>query len=230
MVHQGPDLVCLHGIEQRFGPLVTALHDVSLTIRAGEFVAVTGTSGSGKSTLLHILGLLARPSSGRYDLDGRAVGSLRDEQLADMRAHTIGFVFQAFHLVPHLTAVENVEASLAYQGMPRRGRRRAALTALASVGLTHRIDAFPATLSGGEQQRVAIARAVVRQPRLLLCDEPTGNLDTANTEAVMAILEQSVTVDRALVVVTHDPEVAARARRVVVLQDGQVLSDHAVGR
>ncbi|MEZ5175979.1 MAG: ABC transporter ATP-binding protein [Acidimicrobiia bacterium] len=219
-----PDLVALTNVTQRFSNHVTALHQVTITIGAGEIVAVTGTSGSGKSTMLHILGLLARPTEGEYTLAGVKTRDLPDSRLTALRAQRIGFVFQSFHLIPHLTVLENVMISLQYHGTPQSRHRAAAADALGAVGMSHRLAAFPGTLSGGEQQRVAIARAVVRRPLLLLCDEPTGNLDSNNTEVVLNILTQADHTDRAVVIVTHDPDVAKRADRVFSLRDGQIIN------
>lgn len=209
-------------VSRAFPPDVLAVDDVSLTIYPGEFVALTGPSGSGKSTLLNILGLLDRPTSGTYELEGVPSAGMADRELARLRGGTIGFVFQAFHLVPHLTAVENVALGLAY-APPGTLEGADPSEALEAVGMGHRADAFPGTLSGGERQRVAIARAVARSPRLLLCDEPTGNLDSRATEALLEILEDRLTPDRALLVVTHEADVAARAHRVVRMHDGRLV-------
>jgi putative ABC transport system ATP-binding protein len=216
----------LVGVSRTFdmgGRPVHALVEVSETIKGGEHLAVMGPSGSGKSTLLHILGCLDRPSSGSYLLDGREVQSLDDAELTLVRRHRIGFVFQFFHLVPRLTAVENIEVPMIFAGVPRAERRERAQSALASVGLEDRAEHRPDQLSGGERQRVALARATVMEPRILLADEPTGNLDSTSGRQVLEVLERLNAAGLTLVVVTHDPNVAHRARRVVILEDGRVV-------
>ncbi|MFJ3216964.1 ABC transporter ATP-binding protein [Kitasatospora sp. NPDC086801] len=219
-------VIALYGVGRTHlgRPPVVALRPTDLTVRRGEYLAVTGPSGSGKSTLLHLLGLLDTPTTGRYELDGIDTGGLRDKDRSTLRGHRIGFVFQSFHLLSHRTAEENVALAQVYNRTPRRARGAAAVDALRLVGLGHRTDALPGTMSGGERQRVAIARALVNRPSLLLCDEPTGNLDSANAGAVLvqfdALHEQGYT----LVVITHDPAVAARAQRRVSIHDG-VLSE-----
>jgi len=204
---------------------VVALNAVTLSLAAGEFAAITGPSGSGKSTLLAIAGTLERPSAGTVRLAGQQTDNMPDRELCGIRAAVIGFVFQQFHLIPWLTAVDNVATGLLYRGMQASSRRRAAAGALADVGLAHRAGHRPAELSGGECQRVAIARAMVGQPRALLADEPTGSLDTAAGQAVLAILADLNSRGTTVVVVTHDPEVAVRAGRVIRLRDGQVVAD-----
>jgi putative ABC transport system ATP-binding protein len=201
-------------------PPVTALARASLVVGRGEYVAVTGRSGSGKSTLLHLLGLLDRPSSGAYALDGVDTTDLDDAERTALRGSRIGFVFQAFHLMAHRSARENVEVALLYRGVPRRQRPARAAEALARVGLAHRMDALPNVLSGGERQRVAIARAVVTEPALLLADEPTGNLDSATAQSVLALFDELHGAGLTLVVVTHDADVAGRAHRRVTMVDG----------
>jgi putative ABC transport system ATP-binding protein len=203
------------------GHSVEVLRGVTLRIDPGDYLAVVGPSGSGKSTLLHLLGCLDRPTSGRLRLGGRDVASLSDVELAELRNRTIGFVFQDFQLLGRMSAVDNVGLPLLYRGVCRAERRARAEGALTAVGLGHRLRHRPGQLSGGEQQRVAIARALVGEPRLLLADEPTGNLDTRSGAEVMAIIEQLV-VDRgvAAVVVTHDPQVAGMAHRQVGVRDG----------
>ncbi|MBB5869971.1 putative ABC transport system ATP-binding protein [Allocatelliglobosispora scoriae] len=203
-------------------PAVTALRDANLTIHGGEMVAIVGPSGSGKSTLLNILGLLDEPTSGVRMLAGVDTSVLSDRDRTALRATRLGFVFQSFHLVPYLDCVANVTLPLTHQGFPRQLRRDLAVTALTTVGLGHRLSARPATLSGGEQQRVAIARAIVHEPALLLCDEPTGNLDSENTEAILDLLRRMVTGSRAVVVVTHESYVRDRADRAVEVVDGHV--------
>jgi len=219
-------MIRLEGISRTFdvgGESVHALVDVDETIAAGEHLAIMGPSGSGKSTLLHILGCLDRPDRGVYELLGRDVARLDEAELTLVRRHTIGFVFQFFHLVPRLTALENVELPMVFAGVDARERRERARDRLRAVGLEPRASHRPDQLSGGERQRVAIARATVLSPRLLLADEPTGNLDTASGRHVLEILEHMSAEGLTLVVVTHDPAVARRARRVLVLTDGRVV-------
>ena len=203
------------------GVSVEALRGVSLRIDPGEYVAVVGPSGSGKSTLMHLLGCLDRPTSGSLRVGGRDVATLSDGELAELRNHTIGFVFQAFQLLGRTSALDNVGLPLVYRGVRRADRRDRAAAALVAVGLGHRLEHRPGQLSGGEQQRVAIARALVGEPSLLLADEPTGNLDTRSGAEIMAILEALV-VERgvAVVVVTHDLEIADMARRRIRVRDG----------
>jgi putative ABC transport system ATP-binding protein len=203
-------------------PPVAALRPASLVISAGEYVAVTGPSGSGKSTLLHLLGLLDWPTAGSYLLDGADTSAMTDKQRCALRGSRIGFVFQSFHLLPHRTAVENVLLAELYNQTPRAGRLEAAVAALRAVGLGHRLDAPPTRLSGGEAQRVAIARALVNRPSLLLCDEPTGNLDSRNAAIVMDLLSQLNAAGFTVVVITHDPTVADRAGRTVSIRDGEL--------
>ena len=204
------------------GQPVHALVDVDEHIETGEHVAIMGPSGSGKSTLLYTLGCLDRPSSGRYWLDDREVAQLSDQELTEVRRNLIGFVFQSFHLVPRLTAAENVELPMVFAGLPRSERGERVEEALAAVNLSDRMDHRPEQLSGGERQRVAIARAMVMKPRLLLADEPTGNLDTTSGRQVLELLDHLNESGVTLVVVTHDPTVASRADRVIVLMDGRV--------
>jgi putative ABC transport system ATP-binding protein len=204
-------------------PEVSVLKGVSLRINGGEMVAVTGSSGSGKSTLLNIMGLLDEPTGGDRWLDGTSTARLPERDRARIRASRIGFVFQSFHLVSYLDAVRNVMLPLVHQGWPRRQRRDLAVRALERVGLGHRLDATPVTLSGGEQQRVAIARALVHEPALLLCDEPTGNLDAENTAAVLELLRGLVAPERAVVVVTHEAEVVAQTDRVIQVRGGYAI-------
>ncbi len=206
-------------------PPVRALRPASLVIEAGGYVAVTGPSGSGKSTLLHLLGLLDAPTGGSYLLDGLDTGTLGDRDRSALRGRRIGFVFQAFHLLPYRTALENVLLAELYNATPRGGRVQAAAGALDAVGLGHRLDALPTTLSGGECQRVAIARALVNRPSLLLCDEPTGNLDSRNAAALMGLLDELNAAGFTIVVITHDAAVAAHADQTVAIGDG-VLSAH----
>jgi putative ABC transport system ATP-binding protein len=218
----------LSGLTRHFevgDQIVHALETVDLRIAAGEYVAVMGPSGSGKSTLLHILGCLDRPTRGSYRLDGREVATLRESDLAEVRSRKIGFVFQSFHLVPRLTALENVELPMTLAGLPASERRARARRTLAQVGLTDRSDHRPAQLSGGQRQRVAIARATVMNPSILLADEPTGNLDRSSGREIIELLERMNSEGLTLIVVTHDPEISHRARRVVRLVDGRVDYD-----
>ena len=208
---------------------VRALAGVSLRIGRGELVAIMGSSGSGKSTLMNIIGCLDVATSGRYLLDGVDVRSMDEDELSDLRSRKIGFVFQSFNLVPRTTALANVEMPLAYAGVARAERRKRALAALAAVGMTERAGHRPSELSGGQQQRVAIARAIVTNPPLILADEPTGNLDTRSTDEVLAIFERLNRQGRTVVVITHEPEVAERMRRVIRLSDGRIASDVPVG-
>ncbi|HEX3511349.1 MAG TPA: ABC transporter ATP-binding protein [Solirubrobacteraceae bacterium] len=204
---------------------VRALRDVSLRIERGDFVAVMGSSGSGKSTLMNILGCLDLPTSGRYLIDGVDVRDMDEDDLSDLRNRKIGFVFQSFNLVPRTTALANVELPLAYAGLDRHARRRRALEALASVGMAKRVHHQPSELSGGQQQRVAVARALVTNPTMILADEPTGNLDSHSTEDVLRIFSSLNAEGRTVVLITHEPDVAAQARRVVQLSDGRVTQD-----
>lgn len=213
----------LTGVTRTFG-VETVLKDTDLVVRPGDFCSIRGPSGSGKSTLLNLCGLLDRPSSGTVEVTGQRADSLNDDALSRLRGHSIGFIFQAFHLMNTRTALENVEVALLYQQVARAERRERAAEALDRVGLGHRLSAFPSTLSGGERQRVAIARAIAGRPGLLLADEPTGNLDSLNSDRVMDLLAALRVNDMAMVVVTHDPQVAARAERRLVMADG-VLSE-----
>jgi putative ABC transport system ATP-binding protein len=205
--------------------VVRALDGVSLRIERAEYVAIMGSSGSGKSTLMHILGCLDAPTSGTYRLDGHVVRDIPEDDLSDLRNRRIGFVFQSFNLVPRTTALTNVELPLAYAGVPRQRRRAAALAALDAVGVADRAGHMPSELSGGQQQRVAVARALVTNPSLILADEPTGNLDSRSTDEVLAIFERLNREGRTVVLITHEPDVAERARRVIRLGDGRVLED-----
>jgi putative ABC transport system ATP-binding protein len=205
------------------GRPVHALRDVTLAIAAGDYVSIMGPSGSGKSTLLHIIGCLDRPTSGRYLLDGEDVARLDDRRLCRVRREKVGFVFQAYHLVPRLTAAGNVELPLLFAGVERRERRARVAAALAAVGLSDRAHHRPDQLSGGERQRVAIARAVVMAPRVILADEPTGNLDAASGREIVALLESMHARGLTLVVVTHDPALAGRAARRVRMADGRLI-------
>ncbi|MEU7920553.1 ABC transporter ATP-binding protein [Micromonospora zamorensis] len=210
------------------GVSVEALRGVSLVVQPGDYVALVGPSGSGKSTLMHLLGGLDRPTGGRLVIGGRDVNALAPPEMATLRNETIGFVFQAFHLLPRTSAVENVALPLVYRGVSARQRRERAAAMLGRVGLGHRLDHRPNQMSGGEQQRVAIARALVTEPTVLLADEPTGNLDSVTGAAVLELLERlNAESGVALVMVTHDQEVAARARRRITMRDGAVVADSA---
>lgn len=203
-------------------PEVQALKDVSLSIAEGDYLSIVGPSGSGKSTMLNILGLLDRPSVGQYLLGGTPTEELSEDARAAIRAQAIGFVFQAFHLLPHRSVLDNVMLPMLYSGVPRAEREERAHAALKRVGLTHRLTFLPPTLSGGERQRVAVARAVVSGPRLLLADEPTGNLDQTTSGEVLGLFEELRADGLALVVITHDQSVARRASRQVQILDGRL--------
>jgi putative ABC transport system ATP-binding protein len=210
------------------GVSVPALRGVSLTVRNGDYLAIVGTSGSGKSTLMHLLGGLDRPTGGTLVIGGRDVATLSPPEMALLRNHTIGFVFQSFHLLARTTARDNVALPLVYRGIGRRERRARAAAMLERVGLGHRLDHRPNQMSGGEQQRVAIARALVTDPSVLLADEPTGNLDSATGQSVLALLESLNADGVAVVLVTHDREVAERAHRQIVMRDGLIVDTSAV--
>ncbi len=204
---------------------VHALRDIDLRVDAGEYISLMGPSGSGKSTLLNVIGLLDRPSAGTYRLEGREVTGLSEAEQSRVRRDKVGFVFQFFHLVPRLTAAENIELPLMLAGQPPPKRRARVQRLLADYGLAERADHRPDQLSGGQRQRVAIARATVMEPAVLLTDEPTGNLDRASGKEVMALLEELNARGMTLIVVTHDPEIGARARRRLRLVDGRIVSD-----
>jgi len=210
------------------GGVVRALNGITLAVRSGEYVAIMGPSGSGKSTLLNILGCLDRPTSGRYTLGDEEVSRLGDSRLAEIRSAHIGFVFQTFNLVPDLTLLENVELPLYYRGHVSARQRRRCRQLVELVGLGHRMHHRPPQLSGGQQQRAAIARSLANDPIFLLADEPTGNLDSTNSLEILELLATLNSAGKTLIVVTHDPEVAARAQRVVRIRDGVVSSDGPV--
>jgi putative ABC transport system ATP-binding protein len=204
---------------------VRALQSVSLRIDTGDLVAIMGSSGSGKSTLMNILGCLDTPTSGRYLIDGVDVSQMDEDDLADLRNHKIGFVFQSFNLVPRTSALVNVELPLAYAGLRGAERRKRAERALRSVGMGHRLHHQPSELSGGQQQRVAVARAIVTHPALVLADEPTGNLDSRSTEEVLRIFARLNEEGRTVVLITHEPDVAQQSKRVIRLSDGAIVED-----
>jgi putative ABC transport system ATP-binding protein len=218
----------MRGIERRFlvgDQTVAALHGVDLRLAAGDYVAVMGPSGSGKSTLLNILGLLDRPDAGTYALDGVETTALGEEQRADLRRERIGFIFQSFHLIPRLSAADNVALPLVLAGVAPRERRERVAASLAALGLTPRAHHRPDQLSGGQRQRVAIARATVMEPALILADEPTGNLDRASGDEVIHALEGLNARGLTLILVTHDPQIGSRARRRILMEDGGIAED-----
>jgi putative ABC transport system ATP-binding protein len=206
---------------------VPALRGINLTIHPGEFVAIMGPSGSGKSTLMHLLGCLDLPSDGVVQLDGKDITELDEDTLAQIRGKKVGFVFQTFNLIPTLTAQENVELPLFFQGVPREKRRARAAELLRKVGLDGRLHHRPAQLSGGERQRVAIARALANDPEIILADEPTGNLDSESGEAILELLAQLHREGKTIILVTHNPEAAAYAQRIVRIRDGRLVEEVA---
>lgn len=222
-------LLSLEGVSRVYGEevLVHALRDVWLDIRAGEFLSIVGPSGSGKSTMLGLLGVLDLPTSGSIRIQGAEVNTLPDAERSRLRGQAIGFVFQQFHLVPHLTALGNVETALLYRNLSRKERRRRSLEALEKVDLVHRHDHRPIQMSGGEQQRTAIARAIVTEPLVILADEPTGALDTQNAANVIEIFAGLRSPERAVCLVTHDLNVAAATERRISMLDGEIVADES---
>ncbi|HKO15262.1 MAG TPA: ABC transporter ATP-binding protein [Gemmatimonadaceae bacterium] len=228
---QAPDsrwVIVTRGLKRDYdmgGEVVRALRGVDLAISRNEYVAIMGPSGSGKSTLMNLIGCLDTPSAGEYWLNGTLVSRMSDDQLARVRNKEIGFVFQTFNLLPRATALHNVELPLVYAGITSDERKRRARAALERVQLENRMDHRPNELSGGQRQRVAIARALVNEPSILLADEPTGNLDSQTSEEIMRVFEELATQGQTVIMVTHEPDIAAHARRVVVLRDGLLSSD-----
>jgi putative ABC transport system ATP-binding protein len=223
-----PPAIVLREVSKTYGLAATevrALRQVTLQIARGDFVAIMGSSGSGKSTLMNILGCLDLPTSGRYLIDGVDIRDMDEDDLSDLRNRKIGFVFQSFNLVARTSALANVELPLAYAGVERRTRQDRAQRALASVGMAKRSHHQPSELSGGQQQRVAIARALVTNPTMILADEPTGNLDSRSTEEVLRIFGGLNQEGRTVILITHEPDVAAQAKRVITLGDGRVIDD-----
>jgi putative ABC transport system ATP-binding protein len=220
----------LTGVSKRYpsDPPVDSLRDVGLQIEEGELVAIVGPSGSGKTTLLHIVGTLERPTAGEVRVAGEAIGGLSDSQLSGLRAHNLGFVFQQFFLLDGISVLDNVACGLLYRGTEARERRRLAVEALERVGLGSRMGHRPAQLSGGERQRAAIARAVVGRPAVVLADEPTGNLDSAAGASIIALLEELNRDGTTILVITHNQEVAAAARRRIEIRDGRIERDSGV--
>ena len=225
-------MIRLHGIRKLYrigGETLAALDGIDLDIGRGEFAALMGPSGSGKSTLMNILGCLDRPSEGSYMLDGEEVAGLSDDALAHTRNTKIGFVFQNFNLLPRISALENVALPLVYAGVSRRERTERAQEVLASVGLADRGQHLPNELSGGQRQRVAIARALVNEPHIIMADEPTGNLDTKSTKEIMDIFENMHEKGHTIILVTHEPEIAVRASRQLLVRDGKITRDEGKG-
>lgn len=221
-------LIRLEGVSRTFrsGEVeVKALREADLAINQGDYLSIMGPSGSGKSTLLNITALLDRHTAGAYQFEGRDVGRLSEGERTGLRAHRIGFVFQSFHLLTHRTVLENVVLAMLYGSVPRSDRKARAVAALERVGLTDRAGFLPSRLSGGERQRVAIARAIVTRPPILLCDEPTGSLDSATSQSILELFEELRSDGLTIVVVTHDQMVGSRAERTISMQDGRVTQD-----
>src|ERR1051325_542953 len=226
-------LIRLQNISRRYqmgAETIHALREVTLEIARGEYLAIMGPSGSGKSTLMNLIGCLDTPTSGQYELNGVQVGQMDDNDLAEIRNKEIGFIFQTFNLLPRSDALRNVELPLIYSGLPADGRRQIALDALTSVGLADRIHHKPNELSGGQRQRVAVARALVNNPPTLLADEPTGNLDTKTGAEIMALFDELSKKGNTLIVVTHEEDVARRARRILRIRDGLIATDERTDR
>lgn len=221
------DISHLTKIYKTDGAETLALSDVSFKVKKGEFLAIMGPSGSGKSTLMHILGALDTPTSGSYSLDGKEINKLTDDELAMIRNQKIGFVFQSYNLLPRTTALKNVILPMIYAGTPRDKRQKKAEEVLRNVGLGDRIEHLSNQLSGGQQQRVAIARALVLDPLVILADEPTGNLATVQSEEIMAIFQKLNDGGRTILMITHEPEVAKHAKRIILLRDGKIVADKA---
>ncbi|MFZ3017644.1 MAG: ABC transporter ATP-binding protein [Gallionella sp.] len=229
----GDSVISIEGLHKSYetsAGLFPVLKDVGLQVAAGEFVAIMGPSGSGKSTFMNILGCLDEPTSGRYELNGRDVANLDRDELATLRNRTIGFVFQGFNLLPRMSLQDNVALPLIYCGVERDERHQRARDLLAKVGLEKYFESMPNKISGGQQQRVAIARALVNQPRLILADEPTGNLDSHTGEEIMALFDSLNREGITIVLVTHEADIAQHAKRQVHFLDGRIVSDHAVQR
>jgi putative ABC transport system ATP-binding protein len=221
-------VIVTRGIKREYdmgGEIVRALRGVDVAIRRNEYVAIMGPSGSGKSTLMNLIGCLDTPDAGEYWLSGNLVSTMADDELARVRNREIGFVFQTFNLLPRATALHNVELPLVYAGVPSDERKKRAVAALERVGLGNRITHRPNELSGGQRQRVAIARALVNNPAILLADEPTGNLDSTTSEEIMSVFEDLANSGQTVIMVTHEPDIAAHAKRVIVLRDGMIESD-----
>lgn len=223
------ELICVKNMCKVYNPgenEVRALDDIDLTIESGEYVAIIGQSGSGKSTLMNMLGCLDVPTSGTYILNGRDVSCLSDDELSDIRNQEIGFIFQGFNLIPSFTAIENVELPLLYRGVGKKERHELAIKALEKVGLGARMLHKPSEMSGGQQQRVAIARAIAQAPPVILADEPTGNLDSGSSKEIIDILKSLHKEGRTVILITHDNEIAAQAKRVIRIKDGKVERDY----
>jgi putative ABC transport system ATP-binding protein len=228
LADSSPLAACITDLHKDYvlsGETVHALRGVSFDVPEGDYISIMGPSGSGKSTLLNVLGCLDRPTSGSYHLGGQDVARMNDDQLAETRARRIGFVFQSYNLLPALTVVENIEVPLYYGGLLNAATRRRCLDLAAMVGLETRLEHRPAQLSGGQQQRVAIARSLVNNPQFILADEPTGNLDSTTSAEILDLLDRLNKEGRTIIMVTHEPDVAQRTHRTIVLRDGKILSD-----